>query len=626
MQIFLMWHKRREGGGRELDPVAVAARLRTLYAPLFKLPPVPRILQNEAIGLVWLEIPIKDWIPPHFEADGAAWALAVEYPATAAAALAGQGCRPAEGRVLLRLGERLGQDPEPLLRAMAPMFSLVWSPGPAEALVQNDGLGSAQLFEYEDGPHWALSNKLVAFRALGLTLEPDPDEWAVRMTTDWFPRLLTGYRKIRFLAPATRLRLTPTAIERTSFDVLGHWLRPEPLRPEECLELAYEGFQAHLRAVAPLWRQARCGLTGGRDSRAVASGLLKEGVDNVTFSVRGRGQSLDVELAQRLARQAGLPLQVRTRAMRPAETPEGLRRSIGLALLWQAGYIDIRQHDSFLSGQGGLEGGDVNIMGQHGEIGRGYFAERIGAEGLAPEAFEEALIRFCVFENTPGHFLLRRQRLEFLRQTVAESYRQADRYRLEGLDRLDFYYLYERTRRWASAGNHIQPGQIITPFLNPDYLRAVYNYPAAGRRGQPFHDYIVRRNRPDWAALPYDKELALEREKKKIRAEKHKSRMRYYGRVAGDWLTELRRRRWPGLVAERPLGLWARAGRPLAEDALRAGGFWAEVFDPARVQKLWPLAPEQFIITALLPLILQDGRIEEVMERAGAEDSTARRS
>jgi len=40
------------------------------------------------------------------------------------------------------------------------------------------------------------------------------------------------------------------------------------------------------------------------------------------------------------------------------------------------------KHKTFLTNQGHLDGGNVNIMGQHGEIGRGYFASKIQATGL----------------------------------------------------------------------------------------------------------------------------------------------------------------------------------------------------------------------------------------------------
>jgi hypothetical protein len=44
--------------------------------------------------------------------------------------------------------------------------------------VQTDGLGRAQLLEYDAGALWAVTNKVVALRALGVELELEPVDWA----------------------------------------------------------------------------------------------------------------------------------------------------------------------------------------------------------------------------------------------------------------------------------------------------------------------------------------------------------------------------------------------------------------------------------------------------------------
>lgn len=600
MQIFLMW--RTDGERRpELDPASVEARLQRVFAPLFAAPPAARVLATPTAALVSLEIPIKGWIAPHFEAEAGAWAFAPEYPASARDALERRGAAAPDGRVLLALAEQFERDAEPLLRDLAPMFSLLWNRG-GEMTLQNDGLGQAQLFEYDDGRIHAVSNKIAAFRALGIEPRPVAAEWAVRMTLDWFPGLMSGYRNIKLIAPATQLRFTPGGVERKNFDVVGHWIRRESLSREGCLELAHEGFQRHIRSAARLWTEARCGLTGGFDSRAVASGLISQGLaDKVHFAVRGRQESIDVELASKLARIAHIKLSVRTRAMRPPGDAELLRRGIDLALLWQSGYIDLRQHASFMNGSGDLAGGEVNVMGQHGEIGRSYFVSRIHANLIRPDRFEAALLNFCMFENTRGHYLVRREHLPFIRDAVTRAYREADRHGLEGLDRLDFFYLFERTRRWASAGNHIQPGHIVTPFLIPEYVHAVYNYPALERAGEPFHRFIIQRNCPDWSDISYQKELELRRLAKADRALRRSGRLNWYGARLRARAEALALKYWPALIPPRQDVYWNRVGLPLIREINAGDGFWSEVFDAGRARKLWHLAPEQLAVTAFLP-------------------------
>ncbi len=598
MLIFVLWHK-GTAAGRALDGRAVEAQLQTIFAPLFADPPASHLMENNAMGLVWLEKPVNGWRAEHYEVDPSGWALAPKYPVTARMVLQQHGIFPAEGRVLLDLCQQLETNPEPFLRDLAPMFASIWGDHQrADTFIQNDGLGHVQLFEHEDQRLWAISNKIMAFRALGIDLRPDPQQWAVRMTLDWFPMQLSGYRHISFVPLATQLHLTLDGIARRQFPILRHWLRKEKMTPEQCLESAYDGFHRHLRAVAPLVEHGVCGLTGGRDSRAVASALIKEDITAARYVVRGRGRNrIDAEIAKELANLAGIALRVKMQAGAAPKNAEELRRCLSLALLWQAGYIDIQQHDSFMNNLQDVGGGDVNFMGQHGEIGRGYFAQRIHAQGIKPTQFEEALLQFLLKENTPGHFLLRRSQQEYVYEIIRAAYRQADDYDLHGLDRLDFFYLYERTRRWASAGNHIQPGIIVTPFLIPEYIHAVYNYPAHLRNENcPFHTHIVQRNMPQWTSVIYEKERKEQLEQERLHHQRRKSLFKYFRE---QFFT-----RFPELKRSKPNGLYSEEGLPLINSALQQTGFWNEVFDPDLVRRRWFRAPSQFIVTAMLPSVL----------------------
>jgi hypothetical protein len=296
--------------------------------------------------------------------------------------------------VLPLLCRELEHDAVPLLRALAPPFSLVWvSKERDEAFVQIDGLGQAPLFEREDDRLWALTNKVLALKALGVALEPEPEEWAVRSTLGWFPRDLTGYRRVRRLEPGTQIRLDGASLTRTRHDVLGDWVRPEPL-VEDCLELARVSLQ-QVRALAALAGRPSVGLSGGWDSRAVVATLRAAGA---SFSARVRGAAgrPDVVVASELA---GMELRVRSGSL-PPEDPADCSRSIALALAWQAGHMVSKQHKSFLRAGKRLDGGVVNVMGQYGEIGRSPYARKIGA--LGPESrHEDALVEWLLRRMPP---------------------------------------------------------------------------------------------------------------------------------------------------------------------------------------------------------------------------------
>src|SRR2546429_7201819 len=122
--------------------------------------------------------------------------------------------------------------------------------------------------------------------------------------------------------------------------------------------------------------------------------------------------------------------------------------SIYLALRWQAGYMVTHKHKTFLADQRLLDGGSVNIMGQHGEIGRGYYAKKIRAGEVSEAEYEGWLIGKLMAKMPP---FTRKGFHEIVRYVIRQAFRQADRYDLQGSAQLDFFYLYERTRRWASG-------------------------------------------------------------------------------------------------------------------------------------------------------------------------------
>ena len=558
MRTFLLW-----GSSLRKPAAEVASALCGLLEPILARPPEVRVLETAAASLVFLQQPVQGMKAPFFEQDADRWALAIDYPCDA-------GRLVAKDR-LLGLCPNLEKNSGSLLEQLAPPFSLVWSDRGGDIRVQNDALGHAQLFEYDDGRHWALTNRVSALGALGLPVHPAPEEWAVRATIGWFPLRLTGFRNVRFLGPSTQL-VVGRNVRRTTSDVLRGWITPDRLSEAECLELARASLLDRIEATIPLWETAWAALSGGRDTRAVVSTLRAADAD---FSVRvhGNRDSPDVVVALELARRAGLKLKVRDQVGVPPGDSQRLRRSISLALLWQAGYTDTRWHRSFLARQSGFDGGLVNVMGQHGELGRAYYAKAVGEGELKDEQYDKALVRKLLAKMPP---FLRLELRKYVREAVLAACRQADEHGVTGRNRLDFFYLYERTRRWASGSLSSQDGLVFAPFLSPGFVRAVFSFPS-GKERNPFHRYIVDRNAPEWAGVPYVDELA--------------SSPSYAGGEARPW----------GKTGTATSAYWQTIGKPVIEQAFDEGGWWTEVFDPALARETWGQAPDVFAIAYLLP-------------------------
>ncbi len=583
MKILLMWPR---DGDREPDPQVVGSNLERIFSPLFATPLRRRVLRTTAVDLVFLELPVRGWKPPFFEEDGETWALALDYPLAARRVLTSLGMNGRD--ILPTLCRALQDDPVPLLRELSPPFSLVWSQkSSGDVFLQNDGLGFAQLFEYRHGESWAITNKVVALKALGLSVEAERDEWAAWATLGWFPLQMTGYKRIRFLEPATQVRVGPNGLRRTTHDVLSGWLHPEErLSSEECHELARCSVLEQIHAISPLCERPSVGLSGGWDSRAVVSSLRATGT---AFSARVRGLPgrPDVVIASRLARIAGFDLRVKAGSL-PPDDAAGCRRSIALALRWQAGLMGTRKHKSFLAGRPSLDRGAVNVMGQHGEIGRSYYAKKIHAAEFREGEYEERLIGRLLGRMPP---FMRSTLHDRVREIVREAYRQADSYEVEGLAALDFFYLYERTRRWASGGLNSQAGVVIAPFLTPDYIRATFGYPES-KESHPFHRHIIATNAPDWLEVPFADEMA--------------DREAFGGRPPSDTKTVGSESSHP--TWKRPDGndnysstlYWQEVGRPIIDELLAQGGWWTEVFDPSLAAERWQAAPDELAVISLL--------------------------
>jgi hypothetical protein len=274
--------------------------------------------------------------------------------------------------------------------------------------------------------------------------------------------------------------------------------------------------------------------------------------------VRAKPGRYDGRIASELARLGGFDLHVKEDANVPLGGSAGYRRSIALALRWQAGYMETGKHRSFLARK--PMRGHVNVMGQHGEIGRAYYAKRL--RGLDDRQAEEGLVERLERRGPP--FIHPRLR-GHVREVIRTAFRQADRYGITGPERLDFFYLYERTRRWASGSLSSGASVVVAPFLNPDYIRAVFGY-RGDKESNPFHRHIIATHAPEWAGVPHERELR---------------------RRHGD----------DGRTTDEA---WEAVAEPIVREALTEGGTWTEMLSPELVAADWRAAPDHVAIAHLL--------------------------
>ncbi|MEN6627979.1 MAG: hypothetical protein ABFD69_17270 [Candidatus Sumerlaeia bacterium] len=607
MQIFLLWRDRDE----PLDPRRVESRLRGFYEPLLRGRPASTHLRAGGASAVYLELPVDGWIPPFLEQTESSWTLGLDYPVEARRALETRGIKPRPGGVLAAFADELEKDPAPLLREVSAPFVIAWRSrrDPNVLMIQNDGIGIGQIFVYDDGRRWAASNRIFAFKALGLDVKMEPAQWATQAVLGWFPLNDTGYRNISVIPPATRLRVEDGNVAGETFDVLD-FLMNDTVPREEALELGRQAALDYARSAGELFGTASAGLTGGWDTRAVVSSFLAAGVDHFRLHVRGRRDVDDVVVAERLAQIIGKPLNVKTRGGLPPATASMLEKSMDEALRWQAGHAEFKGAKMFLNSNGRLDGGWVNIMGQHGAVGRGFYIGRTHAMELDPSQFEDKLLEY-VSQWTRS--FMRPPMREHAEETIRAAYRAADRHGVEGYNRLDFFYMYERTRRWASGGQYNQPGKVLTPFLTPGYIRASFSFPGPERVLNPVHRYIIDTNMPVWSKVPFHYEVTPKLRDEWARQWRRASRG---NRAIARWRIwrerldamalfggQLKNYRESGRRGFNNGNYWKAVGRPLIERALRDGGLWTEVYDPRLASQKWAEGPDDIVVLWLLEKI-----------------------
>ncbi len=602
MSIVLAWRSRERDESAPV-PERVVERLQTLFSPLFDVAPPARRLEAGAAHIALLELPLEGWKLPRFERDPgrpARWALAIDFPVDVAALPRAANAEPGDGP-LLNAAQALDADPLGTLDRLAPPFSLAWGSADGASLsIQTDALGMAQLFEFETSRLWAVTNKPMALRALGVELEPVAEEWALWAALDWFPLDSSGFRGLRHVAPGTRIVSRAGGIERTRHDALRGWVTPPPLPRVEALELAHAALRRQLASCAPYWERPDVSLTGGWDSRAVVAVMRAVGRAlglPIELTVRGVEGRPDVVLARELARRAGLPLRVRSASGLPAADNEALDRSLSLALLWQSGQSAPHRAATFLASGSSLRARRPSVTGQHGELGRrlrAIFADGELDPGEAalwsPAELERKAID-SVSSCVPS--ALRPELREATRERLLELFAAADRYSLEGRARLDFFTLHELTRRKGGALHSWQTRLLVAPFLAPDLIRALFSVPGGLDEGE-LHRHVISRDAPDWEDVPFTEEL--------LRAQLSPAHPQSAAEEsAAPWAQPAGRENY-----DRQL-YWSTLGSRSLERALSAGGFWERLFDADRVRAEWPTAAPQVALLHRLDALLAGG-------------------
>jgi hypothetical protein len=243
-------------------------------------------------------------------------------------------------------------------------------------------------------------------------------------------------------------------------------------------------------------------LSGGRDSRLVASAFIAEGIDVQLHS--HDGVPGDLETARELVIRLDTPAEHRIThtqsggraAPRPVAAAELARR-------WHQFSEGLRP-SSFLHHPPPLHldaNLSVVIGGAGGEIAHGYYYPR-NPDAVAALPLPDRLAAFAaavVARHTaiPGSSATARAALQ---THVLRVLSQIAAHGVTDATMLDHYYLRERLRRWGTTAERLGT---VSPLLSPSFMRAALSLTPAERCANVLHRGITRELVPQWADVPY---------------------------------------------------------------------------------------------------------------------------
>jgi hypothetical protein len=587
MRTILIWQD--EGSGDEGRATRVGGALAGSLGELFHAPLSTFVPRCAAAGVAFVWERMEDWHLPFVEARDDSWAIAADYPIDGIPALESRGIATGDSGILTSLAALFEASPASAVAEIAPPFSVAWSSdGGRTVEVQLDGLGLSQFFEYDDGRVWAVTNRLAGLEALGVRLEPVVREWGVYAALGWFPGDMTGYRNVKRLGPGTRFTVRAGGRARTRHDALRAWLHPADGSQEERFERATESVLRILGTASRYWLPPTVGLSGGWDSRVIASSLTHLGVP-FGMRVKGSPASPDVTTAVELARRLGVPIDVYPHPV-PSVRVGDWMECADRAVAWQGGHLEPEAHKRFFNSTFRLGTAGVNVMGKHGEVTRTWGYRQMGVTRVEDAAgerdwesrFIDRLVDRLPAFTPPGV-------VDFVREVLTGCYREAADYGLDGLAAVDFFYLNQVTRREKSAEAAGQNALVITPLLTPETIMAGARMSTADRMGNALHRHILEKIAPPgWAPVEFAANATALR----------KARASGAPLSVTPWEEFFLRHRGSSFYDD--LAVWRTAGRETLRQAVATSPLIAELFEAEiPVEMAMAMPDELFVISAI---------------------------
>ncbi len=372
-----------------------------------------------------------------------------------------------------------------------------------ETVVVTDLVGSCHCFVRSCSNAVAISSSSLLLTCIGDECTFDPIGCQEFLNTGIMYEDRTLYKEVRKLGPGSVFRYTQD-MQQTS---QSYWrisdLHPESLDGRVAVRALGEALSCAAQKISRLFSRPVCDLTGGYDSRAIASAFL---TGQVPFSVTvsGSPESADVIVSRGLAELLHLPhLHVNPTASVSFERVKD-------ALSFTDGEYDLVEYARILDIHVKLSNSfNISINGSFGELARGYWWEllfpnagerhELDAEMLARRRFAA-----CQFDATLFPANIRLNLVAHLSDVIKRT--NTGLSNLPNTLQMDHAYLAMRMQRWqgrlASSTNRLWP--CLSPFLFRSVLETMLQTATRLRRRSGLIRYMLADFQPRLAEFPLE--------------------------------------------------------------------------------------------------------------------------
>ncbi|WP_405105309.1 hypothetical protein OG559_18115 [Micromonospora sp. NBC_01405] len=399
---------------------------------------------------------------------------------------------------------------EDVHRDLVPPFGLLALDTDRFAL-QQDWLGMARVFTgTADGVTAYCTRPALLAAFLHGEVRPDLDGWTSYTSCGHFGGEFSPIAGTRLLRPGERATGRRVAgggwrlaseLRYATDDVVSSGYADQGRPVHEQLERAADALTRAAASVHRLYGdEIALGLSGGKDSRLIAATLIAADLMPrflTNEDTRAEGE-VARQLVQILRNKRGLDPEHQLRLVgAPAEVlGTGLRERARLLL----DHYDHQFPSTYLARSAVPptlpdQVRSATLTGAAGELAIGYWYPAAEADPM-PTPEEASMARLLA----APHGAIAPEVLAAEKARISGILDHAREVGLAGLHLLDYLYLVERMRRWATSA---YTTGMVTPFLAPGFVATTFALTPAQKRDRLLHTGLIARLVPEWSEVPF---------------------------------------------------------------------------------------------------------------------------